>query len=302
MSRGAGRYAPSPSGPLHLGNLRTALLAWLSARSQGLPFLLRIDDLDRARCRPEHEHEQLADLAALGVDHDGEPLRQSSRAARYDEAIAELESAGLVYPCWCTRAEIREASSAPHGATGAYPGTCRELTASERERRRSTGRPAALRIEARHERITFTDRHHGLQEQAADDVVGRRGDGAHGYHLATVVDDHDQGVGEVVRGDDLLPSTAAQLWIIGRLGLSAPEYAHVPLVLNAGGHRLAKRDGAVTLRDRLALGESPEGVLGMLAASVGLWEPGEPATARRILDGYDLATFTPPPSGPLPGL
>ncbi|MEI2702035.1 MAG: tRNA glutamyl-Q(34) synthetase GluQRS [Baekduia sp.] len=300
MASGAGRYAPSPSGPLHVGNLRTALLAWLSARSQGLDFALRIDDLDRARCRAEHERSQLEDLSALGLVHDGTPLRQSERSAAYTAAIAELEAQDLIYRCWCTRAEIREAASAPHGATDRYPGTCRELTAAQRSERERSGRPPALRIDSGSAKLGFTDRHHGPQQQIADDVVVRRNDGTHGYQLATVVDDHAQAVTEVVRGDDLLPSTAAQLWLIDRLGLARPTYAHVPLVLNSTGTRLAKREGAVTLAERRALGETPEDVLGMLAASVGLWESGRPATAGELLDRYDPASFTPPPSGQLP--
>ena len=300
MATGAGRYAPSPSGPLHLGNLRTAMLAWLSARSRGLAFVLRIDDLDRERSRPEHEQTQLRDLTSLGLDHDGLPLRQSSRTAAYEAAIHRLAEQGLVYPCWCTRAEIREAASAPHGPQGRYPGTCRDLTTAERARRESSRPPPALRIDARAAAITFTDRHHGPQEQIADDVVVRRGDGTHGYQLATVVDDDHQGITEIVRGDDLLPSTAAQIWLIEHLGLRRPEYAHVPLVLGPTGRRLAKRDGAVTLADRLSLGQSPADVLGMLAASVGIWPAGAPATATGLLDRYDPGGFVPAPAGRLP--
>src|SRR5680860_1859007 len=148
----SGRFAPSPSGPLHLGNLRTALLAWLFARSAGSEFLLRIEDLDPARSRPEHEAGQLTDLRAIGIDWDGEPVRQSQRTALYRDAVARLEQAGQVYPCWCTRAEIRAAAEAPHGPLpgGSYPGTCRRLTSSERsERERIAGRPPSLRLDAR---------------------------------------------------------------------------------------------------------------------------------------------------------
>lgn len=301
MASGAGRYAPSPSGPLHLGNLRTALLAWLAARARSAPFALRIDDLDPERCRPEHEKQQLADLADLGITFDGPALRQSDRAGRYGEALAELQSQGLVYPCWCTRAEIRSAASAPHG-TGPerYAGICRTLTPAQRAEREASGRPAALRANAGAVRMDFADRHRGPQTGLVDDVVLRRGDGTYAYHLATVVDDHDQGVGEVVRGEDLLSATPSQIWLIRKLGLRQPDYAHVPLVLNAAGQRLAKRDGAVTLSDRRALGEEPADVIGLLAASVGLVAPGTAVTARALLDRYDPATFTPPPSGPLP--
>ena len=301
MAYGAGRYAPSPSGPLHLGNLRTALLAWLAARARRAPFALRIDDLDRGRCRPEHEAAQLADLDALGITFDGPPLRQSTRAKEYDEALAELASQDLVYPCWCTRAEIRATSSAPHGPqTDRYPGTCRELSKMERARRSSSGRPSALRANTGGATVTFTDRHHGRQTGLVDDVVLRRADGTFAYNLATVVDDDDQGVGEVVRGEDLLDATPSQIWLIERLGLRQPSYAHVPLVLNAAGERLAKRDGAVTLSDRRERGETPADVVGMLAASVGLAPAGASVMPGELLAVYDPAGFTPPPSGPLP--
>jgi glutamyl-tRNA synthetase len=300
MAKGAGRYAPSPSGPLHVGNLRTALLAWLSARSQNAVFALRIDDLDRERSRPEHEAGQLADLESIGITFDGKTLRQSRRAEAYASALAGLQRQGLVYPCWCTRAEIQESASAPHGQPGRYPGTCRNLTGAEKAERERSVRPAALRVRAGSAEISFTDRHHGPQTGLVDDIVVRRGDGTHSYHLATVVDDHEQGISEVVRGDDLLDATASQIWLAHRLGLTVPEYAHVPLVLNSSGERLAKRDGAVTLADRRNLGETSEQVVGMLAASVGLAEPGEAVTAGDLLDRYDPTAFTPPPSGPLP--
>lgn len=293
MVSGAGRYAPSPSGPLHLGNLRTAMLAWLSSRARDAPFVLRIDDLDRDRSRPEHQAGQLADLAALGIDFDGQPLRQQHRLGAYEGALAELQSQGLVYPCWCTRAEIQAAASAPHAPAEPHgPGTCRERP----------GRPAALRVRAEGAAIDFVDRHHGPQRAAVDDIVVRRGDGTFAYHLATVVDDDHQGVGEVVRGEDLLSSTASQIWLIDRLGLTQPAYAHVPLVLNRHGQRLAKRDGAVTLSGRLALGEPVEQVVGTLAASVGLGDFGQHMTMTGVLERYDAETFSPGVSGPLPGL
>ncbi len=290
-----GRYAPSPTGPLHLGNLRTALLAWLFARSVGARFVLRIDDLDAGRSRPEHEAGQLRDLAALGLDWDGDVPRQSERAARYDEALARLQSDGLVYPCWCTRADLREAASAPHGdlPEGAYPGTCRELSARERAEKERTGRPAALRVRAGAERVAFTDRLLGPIEAAVDDLVVRRTDGLHAYNLAVVVDDDDQGVGEVVRGADLAGTTPRQIWLARHLGLAQPAYAHVPLVLGPDGRRLSKRDGAVTLEERLDLGESPAQVRGALAASVGLCEPGgTPSSGRPRYGRSSPTTFS----------
>ncbi|PTL56097.1 tRNA glutamyl-Q(34) synthetase GluQRS [Paraconexibacter algicola] len=286
-----GRYAPSPTGPLHLGNLRTALLAWLFARRAGGRFVLRIDDLDQGRSRREHEAGQLADLAALGLDWDGPVPRQSARADRYAEGLAALEAQGLVYPCWCTRAELREAASAPHGALpeGAYPGTCLRLTAAQRAEREARGRPPALRVRADAAVVTVEDRLLGPSTQVVDDLVVRRADGTHAYNLAVVLDDHDQGVGEVVRGADLAETTGRQVWLARRLGLAVPAHAHVPLVLGPEGRRLAKRDGAVTLADRRALGERPEQVRGLLAASVGLCAPGATPAMDELVAAFDPA-------------
>jgi glutamyl-tRNA synthetase len=264
-----GRFAPSPTGTLHLGNLRTALMAWLSARSAGSRFLMRVEDLDTGRSRPHFEREQLADLAAIGLDWDGEVVRQSERGALYDEAIAKLD----VYPCYCTRREIAEAASAPHGPIGAYPGTCRELTSVQRSERERAGRPPALRLRADGATVRFTDRVLGEQEGVVDDFVIRRNDGAVAYNLAVVVDDAAQGVEEVVRGADLLDSTPRQLHLARLLGAPEPAHAHVPLMLGPDGARLAKRHGAVTLADRVRLGESPADVRAALLRSVGL--PGD---------------------------
>jgi glutamyl-tRNA synthetase len=274
-----GRYAPSPSGPLHLGNLRTALLAWLFARSAGARFLVRIEDLDRGRSRPEHEAGQLADLAAIGLDWDGEVVRQSERFDRYDAAIARLDT----YPCFCTRAEIREAASAPHGVVGRYPGTCRHLTAAQRAQREAAGRRPALRLRAPEGlAIAFTDRVLGPYEGAVDDLVVRRNDGIAAYNLAVVVDDDAQGVGEVVRGADLIDATPGQLYLYDALGRPRPAHAHVPLMLAPDGARLAKRHGAVTLADRAARGETPDAVRAALLRSVGL--PGDLDVARATFD------------------
>jgi len=240
-----GRFAPSPSGPLHEGNLRTALVAWMRARAQGARFLLRIEDLDPQRSKSQHEESQIADLRAIGIDWDEQPVRQSERHDLYAEALAELERLGRVYPCWCTRAEIREAAQAPHGPLpeGAYPGTCRELTFEQRsDRERTANRPPALRLDAQAETVSFTDVLHGPRTATVDDIVLRRHDGAYAYNLAVMVDDADQGVGEVIRGDDLLDTTPRQLLIARLLSLPGPTYAHIPLVLDESGKRLAKRE------------------------------------------------------------
>jgi glutamyl-tRNA synthetase len=264
---------------------------------------MRIEDLDSGRVRPHFEGRQLADLAALGLDWDGPVVRQSDRTQRYAEAVAALQRNGSVYPCWCTRAEIREAASAPHGPLpeGHYPGTCRRLTAAQRGEREVSGRPPALRVDAGGAELTFTDRLHGEQRGLVDDFVVRRNDGAYAYNLAVVVDDGAQGVGEIVRGDDLLDSTARQLWLARRLGLPAPGFAHVPLVLGPDGARLAKRHGAVTLAERLEQGETADEVRSRLAASVGLCAPDERPSPAELVERLDPVTFAPPPSGALPG-
>jgi glutamyl-tRNA synthetase len=244
-----GRFAPSPTGTLHLGNLRTALLAWLFARSAGARYLVRMEDLDTARVRPGSAEEQLADLAAIGLDWDGEVVFQSRRLDRYEAAIDALRAAGRVYECFCTRAEIRAAVSAPHGPVGAYPGTCLRLSDAERAEKLARGRPPALRVRADGRRVEFEDRLLGLQAGVVDDFVVRRNDGAPAYNLAVVVDDAEQGIGEVVRGADLVDTTSRQLLLARLLGLPEPRHAHVPLVLGPDGARLAKRHGDVTLRE-----------------------------------------------------
>ena len=258
-----GRYAPSPTGRLHLGNLRTALLAWESARDRSAPFLVRIEDIDSGRSRDEWIQIQLEELRQIGVDWDGEPVRQSDRHALYQEALDWLESAGLLYECFCTRAEIREAASAPHGELpeGAYPGTCRDLTEAEREGRRESGRPPALRVRASGTRVAFEDHICGRTEKVLDDFVVRRNDGDFAYNLAVTVDDADQGIGEVLRGADLLDTTPRQLWLYERLALTPPaRFTHVPLMLGEDGERLAKRHGSITLEERIDAGETAEKV------------------------------------------
>ena len=273
----AGRYAPSPSGDLHVGNLRTALLAWLFARSTGRSFLMRVEDLDRVR--PGAEEQQLDDLRALGIDWDGGIVRQSDRQALYDDAIDRLTDAGRVYPCFCTRREILDAPSAPHTPPGSYPGTCRDLTDAERARR-SAERPAALRLRTDVDAWTITDVLHGEVAGTVDDLVLRRNDGVPAYNLAVVVDDGAQGVDQVVRGDDLLTSASRQAYLATLLGHEPPTYAHVPLALNTEGQRLAKRDGAVTRSELEARGVD---VLALIVDSLGLVG----TTPTELLDSFD---------------
>jgi glutamyl-tRNA synthetase len=285
-----GRFAPSPTGTLHVGNLRTALVAWLFARSQDARYLVRMEDLDSGRVRERFYDEQLHDLAALGLDWDGPVVRQSERIALYEDAVAKLRAQDLVYDCWCTRAEIREAASAPHGdlPEGAYPGTCLRLTAQERAEREASGRPPALRVRADAATVAFDDRLVGRFEGAVDDFVVRRNDGAFAYNLAVVVDDADQGIGEVVRGADLLDSTPRQLWLGARLGLPVPRHAHVALMLGPDGARLAKRHGAVTLADRATQGQGADDVRDELAASLALCARGEHLTPAELVERFSV--------------
>jgi glutamyl-tRNA synthetase len=280
----AGRFAPSPSGELHVGNLRTALLAWLFARSTGRRFLMRVEDLDRARAGAEAQ--QLRDLAAIGVTWDGAVVRQTDREPLYTAAIERLSAAGLTYECYCTRREIQEAPSAPHAPQGAYPGTCRNLDAAERAARRAV-RPEAIRLRAAASAGTVQDVLRGRFTGVVDDFVLRRNDGVAAYNLAVVVDDAAQGIDQVVRGDDLLPSTPRQAYLASLLNIPVPEYAHVPLVLNAGGARLAKRDGAVTLGDLAASGAGVEQVRDALLVSLRL--PAGPL--ERALEVFDPAAL-----------
>ena len=248
--------------------------------------------------REEHVTGQPADLAAIGLDWDGPIERQSEHLDRSHAAIEGLTAAGLTYPCFCTRREIQEAASAPHGLepAGAYPGTCRDLTEADRAARLAGGRRPALRLRAGGAVEGFEDHHHGWVEGAVDDLVLRRNDGIPAYNLAVVVDDDAQGVRQVVRGDDLLGSTPRQIHVARLLGLDAPAYAHVPLVLGPDRSRLAKRHGAVTLADRAERGETPSRVVGFLAASLGLAAAGEEVTPDRLLERFDPAAL---PTEPL---
>lgn len=271
----AGRYAPSPSGDLHLGNLRTALLSWLAARAEDRQLLLRYEDLDAGRTVQGSAERQRVDLESLSITFDAEVLWQSQRHQIYDDAVAGLRLQGLVYECFCTRREIQEAARAPHAPPGAYPGTCRELSEQERGRRREQ-RPPALRL-----RVPDEDRDQSVEDRlldrvdgVVDDLVLIRNDGTAAYNLAVVVDDHLAGVDQVLRGDDLASSAPRQAYLrellYGVPARSAVEYVHVPLVLNTEGKRLAKRDGAVTLAQLQEQGTAPEAVRDLLLDSLGL--------------------------------
>ena len=270
-----------------MGNLRTALVAWLAARANDGAFLLRFEDLDTPAVRAEHYDSQRRDMEVLGLNWDGPAICQSERTELYKQALKRLTEAELVYPCFCSRKEIREAASAPNMAHAGhqYPGTCRELSSAQRAER-ALRRPPAMRLRAADQSRRFTDLVMGEREFAVDDFVVQRNDGTPAYHLVVVVDDAAQAVDLVVRADDLLESTARHLLLYELLELPVPDHAHVPLVLAPNGDRLAKRHGSVNLDDRAAAGESPDQVLAHLAATLGLCTEAERLAGT--IDGQPL--------------
>ncbi|MBI1289715.1 tRNA glutamyl-Q(34) synthetase GluQRS [bacterium] len=287
-----GRYAPSPTGSLHLGNLRTALAAWASTRSRDGRFLLRIEDLDGDRCRPELIDRQLADLRNLGVDWDAEPIIQSQRTDVYTAEFEKLKRFRLVYPCFCSRRDIAEAASAPHGpGPGVYPGTCANLPATEVAERIAAGRQHCWRIRVEAAPTTFFDALIGPREidlkREGGDFVVRRADGWFAYQFACAVDDALSGVTEVVRGADLLDSGARQAWVLDRLGLPVPRYLHLPLMLGENGARLSKRVGSEDMDGLTARGFSPDSVRSYLAWTLGLCGTGERITMSEVASRWD---------------
>ena len=281
-----GRFAPSPSGRMHLGNLWSALLAWLSARSVGGRMVLRLEDLDPDRCRPDYCTQAMRDLEWLGLDWDNEPVYQSRRTELYAQYFGQLQQQGLIYPCYCTRAE-RLAASAPHRNDGIvlYDGRCRHLTDADR-RQLSLSRRPAWRVAVPAEEISFHDLCQGPYTEQLDrdcgDFILRRSDGVYAYQLAVVVDDALMGVTQVVRGRDLLDSTPRQLWLGRTLGFQTPEHAHVPLLLAGDGRRLAKRDRDLELGQLQQLCTAPE-LVGRLAHLAGLIPDYAPITPTQLI-------------------
>jgi glutamyl-Q tRNA(Asp) synthetase len=270
------RFAPSPTGHLHLGHAASALTGWLAAKRGGGRFILRIEDIDAARCRPEYEAAIHEDLAWLGLDWERPVRRQSEHMADYAAALERLQGLGVLYPCFCTRqaiaAEIAAATNAPHGPDGPlYPGTCRGLTAEERASRVSSGQPYALRLDAAAAArltgpLTWEEEGHGtvaVEPGKLGDAVLARKDVAASYHLAVTVDDALQGVTLVTRGEDLFQATHLHRLLQALLGLAAPSYKHHILLTNADGRRLAKRDAALALRALRLAGRSPDEVRAM---------------------------------------
>ncbi len=282
-----GRYAPTPSGDLHLGNIRTAIIAWLYARASGAQIVLRIDDLDVDRCSEEFEFRQMEDLAWLGLTWDGELVRQSARIPEYEAALRTLHERGATYPCFCSRAEIRAAASAPNGdGDPVYPGTCRSLPADEAAERIARGERHGIRLATPAGIERFDDFVHG--EVAIDvaatagDLVLVRSDGVVGYQLACAVDDGRPEITDVVRGDDLLHSAAFQRVVMRLLELEPPTYGHVPIMLGDDGTRLAKRHGAITLREHREHGATPETIVGVLAGMFGIGD-GSPSDIEDLI-------------------
>ena len=287
----AGRYAPSPSGRMHLGNLMCCLLAWLSAKSKGGQVLLRIEDLDTVRCPRVYADAIMDDLAWLGLAADGPTptVYQSERSGIYQQYYDILLKKGLVYPCFCSRSQLH-AASAPHRSDGqvVYAGTCRGLSDAEVARRSLTRAPA-FRVQVPDEEIAFTDGHLGryAENLARDcgDFYLRRADGVFAYQLAVVVDDALMGVTEVVRGSDLLSSTPRQLWLYRELGLTAPQFYHLPLLLAPDGRRLSKRDGDQSL-ENLRARYTPQEIIGKLAYVCGLQDTPDPASPQELVPGF----------------
>ena len=288
--RVTGRFAPTPSGRLHLGNLLCAMLAYLSVRSQDGRFLLRIEDLDVPRCPRRLSMQAIEDLAWFGFRWDEEPLWQSERTAVYEAHLKRLQEKGLVYPCFCTRAQLH-ASAAPNlGDTQyVYPGTCAHLT-DEEVRELSQSRRPAMRLRVPDETLSFADGLYGWQSEnlARDcgDFILRRSDGLFGYQLAVVADDALSGVNEVVRGRDILTATPRQIYLLRELGYPVPRYIHIPLLMDADGRRLAKRDRDLDLT-ALSRRFTPEELLGMLAFSAGILDEARPVTLEGLIPLFD---------------
>ena len=277
------RFAPSPTGSLHRGNLRTALLSWIDARLAGGEWILRIDDLDTPRNRPGTEEEFLDDLSWLGLHWDGPVSRQSDRRGVYSSVLSWLRTAGLLYPCHCSRRMLADVS-APHAPIAVYPGFCRGLPPSWGER---LGRCPSWRMRCPAGRLCWQERFGPEGDldgpSAVGDVVLRRADGLIGYHLATAVDELLLGISDVVRGGDLWSSTAPQVAVIQALGATPPRYGHVPLWHGGDGQRLSKRRAAEGLQGYRDRGYDAAAVVGELAASLHLVEKGERLSATELL-------------------
>jgi glutamyl-tRNA synthetase len=301
----SGRYAPSPSGPLHLGNLRTALLAWLQARLAGQPFILRMEDLDLPRIKAGSGEQILKELRWLGLDWDqgpgcggpAAPYEQSARTPFYQQAFEQLLEQDLIYPCYCSRKDIQHAASAPHAHEygSIYPGTCRDPEQRAEMKQRHPDKTAAWRYRVPTRTIEFEDRIIGSVSQSLDREVGdfviKRADGLFAYQLAVVVDDGMMGITDVVRGADLLDSSARQIELFEALGYPVPTFWHVPLMMDSSGARLSKRDGSDSLEVWRQQGKNAAALIGYLAFSVGLLDVEQPISAQALLQKLTFELF-----------
>ena len=282
-----GRFAPTPSGRMHLGNVFAALIAWLSVKSRGGALILRMEDLDTLRTSEEFAEILRQDLLWLGLSWDAETAPQSQRSPVYDRYFAQLEDLGLLYPCYCTRSQLHSVN-APHLSDGTYvyPGTCRNLTESDKA---AFDRAPAWRVKVPDKNYALTDLCQGefTQNLSADcgDFVVRRADGVYVYQLAVTVDDGEAGVTEVVRGVDLLGSAPRQMYLQELFGFTTPTYGHVPLLVAPDGRRLSKRDKDLDL-GALRLHKKPEEIIGALAHSSGLLSHYEPISAKELAEEF----------------
>ncbi len=285
-----GRFAPSPTGRMHLGNVYAALLSWLSAKSQNGAWVLRIEDIDPQRSRQEYADQLMADLEWLGLTWDEGPFYQSQRGTIYEEYLEKLHSLGLTYPCYCTRADIM-ATQAPHESDGriVYKGTCRPTNNSSLLTPNSSFKSPSTRIIVPNEEISFTDGHYGTHSinlaAHCGDFILRRADGAWAYQLAVVVDDALMGITEVVRGRDLLLSVPQQIYLHRLLGFTPPSFCHLPLLCNLEGQRLCKRDKSLDLGE-LRKNYSPEEIIGRLAFYAGLTDCPESIEASSLIQDF----------------
>lgn len=287
-----GRFAPSPTGRMHAGNIYAALAAWLVAKSQGGEIVLRIEDLDRERSKSEYIDAVRQDFEMLGLTWDRGPFFQHDRDEAYAAAFDSLKERGLIYPCYCTRADLHAASAPHRGEKLVYPGTCRLLSAEERAAKEASGRRPAMRLRTPDEDISFHDSIQGDYSQNLEldcgDFLVRRSDQAFAYQLAVVVDDAAQGVNSVVRGVDLLCSTPQQIYLQNLLSLPHPIYGHIPLLVAERDRRLSKRDRDASLDALLVRFGSPEAIIGHIAGIVGLAPTTEPATPEQLLSCFSL--------------
>jgi glutamyl-tRNA synthetase len=300
-----GRLAPSPTGYIHLGNAWALLLAWLAVRSQKGVLILRVEDIDAQRSRARFAADMQEDLRWLGIDWDygpdtknakgaDIPYEQSKRMPFYEEALGRLSAAGMTYPCFCTRKELRLLASAPHAedAGAPYPGTCRALTDAQQKKLFQSGRKAAVRLRCPDAPVVFHDAVQGAQHRCLPDCGGdfalRRSDGVIAYQLATAVDDALMGVTQVVRGRDILLSTPRQIALFNLLGYTVPTYAHIPLLKDSEGERLAKRHKSLALRTLRSQGVDNRRIVGLLGQYAGLNLAGHPCRPQDLLAGFSL--------------